>query len=142
VKSRYSNMPGRSVTINYTPGKNCMVRAGDLLKDVFDNLVDNAIRHSTGPVTIDLAIDQVNLEGRCYYRVTVTDNGPGIPPELKKNIFMTLREMRERTVRRGFGLYLVGTLVNYYHGQVCVEDRVPGDYTKGARFVVLLPIAA
>jgi PAS domain S-box-containing protein len=141
VKSRYSNMPGRSVTINYTPGKNCMVRAGDLLKDVFDNLVDNAIRHSTGPVTIDLAIDQVNLEGRCYYRVTVADNGPGIPPELKKNIFMTLREMRERTVRRGFGLYLVGTLVNYYHGQVCVEDRVPGDYTKGARFVVLLPIA-
>ncbi len=141
VKSRYSNMPGRPVTINYAPGKNCIVRAGDLLRDVFDNLVDNAIRHSTGPVTIDLAVDQVNLEGRCYYRVTVADNGPGIPPELKKNIFMTLREMRERTVRRGFGLYLVGTLVHNYHGHVCVEDRVSGDYTKGSRFVVLLPVA-
>jgi hypothetical protein len=26
-----------------------------------------------------------------------------------------------------------------YHGQIRVEDRVPGDHTKGARFVVMLP---
>jgi PAS domain S-box-containing protein len=139
VKSRYLNVPGRPVTINYAPGKNCIVRAGDLLRDVFDNLVDNAIRHSTGPVTVDLAIDQVNLEGRCYYRVSVADNGPGISPDLKKKIFMTQDEIREKTVRRGFGMYMVRTLIDYFHGQVWAEDRVPGDFTKGAKFVVLLP---
>jgi signal transduction histidine kinase len=54
---------------------------------------------------------------------------------------MDLKEIEEKTARRGFGLYLVRTLVDYYHGQVWVEDRVLGDYSKGARFVVLLPAA-
>jgi signal transduction histidine kinase len=39
----------------------------------------------------------------------------------------------------GLGLYLVKTLVDSYGGRVWVEDRVPGDRTKGARFVVMLP---
>jgi hypothetical protein len=36
----------------------------------------------------------------------------------------------------------VKTLVDDQHGPVWVEDRVPGDYKKGARFVVLLPAVA
>jgi signal transduction histidine kinase len=39
----------------------------------------------------------------------------------------------------GIGLYLVKSLVDSYNGRVWVEDRVPGDHTKGARFVVMLP---
>ncbi len=40
---------------------------------------------------------------------------------------------------KGLGLYLVRTLVEDYHGKVWVEDRIKGDHTKGARFVVILP---
>ena len=141
VKSEYSNIPGRSVTINYSPGRDCMVRACDLLKDLFENLVDNSIRHSTGPVTIDLAIDMVTIEGRAYYRITVSDTGPGIPDDLKKIIFQSQMDIEKKTTRRGFGLYLVKSLVESYGGRVWVEDRVPGDHTKGARFVVMLPAA-
>jgi signal transduction histidine kinase len=39
----------------------------------------------------------------------------------------------------GLGLYLVRTLVDSYNGSVWAEDRVKGDHTKGARFVVMLP---
>lgn len=141
VKSRYSNVPDRHVTINYTPGENCIVRASDLLEDVFDNLVDNAIRHSTGPVVIDLRIDQAIVEAHRYYVVTIADSGPGIPDKLKKNLLASLKEIGERPERRGFGLYLVRSLVDSFHGKIRVEDRVPGDYTKGARFVVMVPIA-
>jgi PAS domain S-box-containing protein len=142
VISRYSSVPDRPVTINYAPGENYFVLAGDLLEDVFDNLVSNAIRHSTGPVTIDITVDRAILEGHWYYRITVADAGPGISDDLKKKIFMTIKEIGagEKTGRRGFGLYLVRTLIDYYHGKVWVEDRVPGDHTKGARFVVMLPV--
>ncbi|HHT76235.1 MAG TPA: hypothetical protein GXZ80_09385, partial [Euryarchaeota archaeon] len=40
---------------------------------------------------------------------------------------------------RGLGLYLVKRLVDEYGGVVWVEDRVTGDHTQGARFVVELP---
>jgi signal transduction histidine kinase len=39
----------------------------------------------------------------------------------------------------GLGLYIVRSLVDSYGGKVWVEDRVQGDYSKGARFVVMLP---
>jgi len=141
VKSRYSQVTNRPVTINYIPGENCIVRAGDLLEDVFDNLVANAIRHSTGPVTIDITVGPAILEGHRYCRITVADDGPGIPPKLKKKILMTIKEIGvgEKTVRRGLGLCMVRMLVDSYGGRVWVEDRVKGDHTKGARFVVLLP---
>ncbi len=45
-----------------------------------------------------------------------------------------------KPVRRGLGLYLVKRLVENYGGEVWVEDRIPGDHTEGARFVVELPL--
>jgi PAS domain S-box-containing protein len=142
VSSRYASVPKRSVTINYTPGDICIVRADDMFEDVFDNLVANAIRHSTGPVTVDITVDRFTLEGHGYYKISVTDTGPGMPDDLKKRIFMTMGEtaVGEKSGRRGFGLYLVKTLVDRYGGQVWAEDRVRGDHTKGARFVVMLPV--
>ncbi|HMK47965.1 MAG TPA: hypothetical protein VK436_15195 [Methanocella sp.] len=41
--------------------------------------------------------------------------------------------------RRGFGLYLIKTQIDHYHGRVWIEDRGKGDHTKGVRFVVTLP---
>lgn len=45
-----------------------------------------------------------------------------------------------KALRRGIGLQLVKTLVQELKGKVWVEDRVKGDYKKGARFVVMLPV--
>ncbi len=141
VVDKYAVVPGRDVKINIIPAGGCLVCANDLLADIFDNLVDNAIRHSAGPLTVDISIEPVLEEGRKYYMVSVADNGPGIPGDLKSKIFRFVDPATGSPGRRGLGLYMVRTLVESYHGRVWAEDRVPGDYHKGSRFVVLLPVA-
>jgi signal transduction histidine kinase len=141
VAEAYARVPGRDVTVSFTPVEGCYVRANDLLKDVFDNLADNAIRHSRGSVRVDITVEPVLQDGRTYYRVSVADNGPGIADELKKKIFRFVDAATGAPGRRGLGLFMVRTLVQSYDGKVWVEDRVPGDYRQGSRFVVLLPAA-
>ena len=59
VIMRYSRMPGREVTINNRAAAGCTVTANDLLKDVFSNIIGNAIKHSEGPVTIDVGLERI-----------------------------------------------------------------------------------
>jgi signal transduction histidine kinase len=69
----------------------------------------------------------------------VEDNDPGIPDILKDVIFDRFRRGDTKAHGTGLGLYPVKTLVDSYGGKVWVEDRIKGDYTKGARFMVMLP---
>jgi PAS domain S-box-containing protein len=139
VKCQYANVPGRDVKINLNARCQCTVLANDLLRDVFSNLVGNSIKHSRGPVTVNIEASSIQDEGGASFcRVAVEDDGPGIPDSLKAAIFDRLHA--DKKLRgKGLGLYIVNTLVTDFHGKVWVEDRVPGDYTKGVRFVVLLP---
>jgi PAS domain S-box-containing protein len=137
----FGDVPGREVSINYQPRLKRMVMASELITDVFSNLVGNAIKHSEGPVNIDISLGRTFKEGREFYQVSVEDNGPGIPDDAKKRIFSRLQRGRTKATGSGLGLYLVSRLVEEYRGQIWVEDRVRGDPTKGSRFVVLLPAA-
>jgi PAS domain S-box-containing protein len=134
-----TRLPGKEVRVNYRPAHDCLVMADELLEEVFSNIVGNAIKHSAGPVAIDVEVKLVYEGDKPYYRVDVSDNGPGIPDELKKKLFTRFQQGETHATERGLGLYLVKTLVDDFQGKVRVEDRVPGDYSKGSRFVVLLP---
>jgi signal transduction histidine kinase len=139
IKASYSRVPGRDVTIDYVPAGKRTVMANELLKDVFSNIVENSIKHSSGPLTIGIGLDTTRRDDAAYYVVSIEDNGPGISDAQKKKVFMSFSQNKEKPTRRGFGLHLVKTLVEIYKGSVWVEDRVPGDHTKGCRFVVMLP---
>jgi signal transduction histidine kinase len=71
--------------------------------------------------------------------VAIEDNGPGIPDTMKNELFPGSHGAPRKGVARGLGLYIVRTLVSDYGGRVRVEDRVPGDYSQGCRFIVELP---
>ncbi len=73
--------------------------------------------------------------------VTIDDNGPGIPDEMKRRLFNRFERGTTPTSGKGLGLYLVRKLVEGYGGHVWVEDRVQGDHSQGSRFVVVLPDA-
>jgi PAS domain S-box-containing protein len=135
-----SSMAGRDIRVNYH-GDDCYVMANELLTDVFSNIIGNAIKHSRGSLNINIDLKKVREDGNDYCLVSVEDNGPGIPDSLKEKLFTRFQRGATKASGRGLGLYLVKTLVDDYHGKVWVEDRVPGDYKKGSRFMVKLVAA-
>ena len=142
IKVRYNHIKDRNVTINMDTPNLCFVKANDLIKDVFTNLIDNAIKHSYAekPLVINVKLEQVKDKNKDFIRCAVEDNGPGIPDWVKSKIFMRFQRGVTKAHGKGLGLYLVRSLVKSYKGSVWVEDRVPGDYTKGVRFVMVFPL--
>ena len=136
---KYSNIVGRNITIYLTTDVECHVMANDLMSDVFSNIIGNAIKHSSGALTIGIHVNEERADDKNYCKVAIEDNGPGIPDELKSKLFTKFYRGSQKVGGRGLGLYLVKTLIVDFHGKAWVEDRVIGDHSKGARFVVMLP---
>ena len=139
VRHEYGSIPGKTITLNLNGEDHCLISANELLYDVFANLVGNSIKHTGDRADIVVNGDIVADNGRKYCRVTIEDDGPGIPDDFKPRIFNRRMEGTKHTKGMGLGLYLVKSLVDSYNGQVWIEDRVPGNHTKGAKFVVMLP---
>ncbi len=139
----HRSIPDRHITIDYTMAPGLTVKADGLLKDVFSNLIGNAVKHSPPdkPLAIRITAVQESKDGTCSVVIGIEDNGPGIEDSQKSIIFERFTPGTIKTPGRGLGLYLVRTLVESYGGRVLVEDRVPGDYRQGSRFVVQLPVS-
>jgi len=136
---QHGNVPDRDLVIRSDVDNGCFVKANWLLKDVFINLIGNAIKHSDGPLNINIRVSKAWADDQAYWNVVVEDDGPGIPDCHKKTLFDRLSLSSSRARGKGFGLCLIKLLIDDYRGEFRVEDRVPGDHTKGARFVVMLP---
>jgi signal transduction histidine kinase len=99
------------------------------LQQVFMNLIGNAIKHSNCG-DAEIAIDARRVGP--FYEFSVSDNGPGIPPDYHDRIwgiFQTL-ESRDQVEGAGIGLALVKKIVESQKGRAWVESA-PG---SGATF--------
>ncbi|HTY91053.1 MAG TPA: sensor histidine kinase [Methanocella sp.] len=134
------NPADKKVTITYAPKKGLIIEGPALMKEVFCNLVGNAIKHSGGDVTVDIVVQGVERAGKKFYDVSVADNGPGIPDGIKARLFNRFQRGETKAHGRGLGLFIARSLAESIGGDIRVEDRVPGDSSKGARFVVSLPV--
>jgi len=104
----------------------------EALRRVVRNLFDNARQHAATRVTIGLA----ERDGSAV--LTVDDDGPGVPPECRDDIFdrfARLDESRTGGDHAGLGLAIVADIVTRHGGSVAVDGAPSG----GARFVVTLP---
>lgn len=116
------------------PIPDCPVAADDLLACIFRNLLSNAVVHNdTDEPTVHVSV----ADTEAGVEVTIADNGPGIPPAKRKQIFDE-NELALESPGMGLGLYFVDALVTDYGGSVRVEGNDP----RGARFVVRLPRAS
>ncbi|WP_310724241.1 ATP-binding protein [Streptomyces sp. N2A] len=107
----------------------------DKVDQVLGNLLENAVRHGEGTVTIEVgpATDATSTEGTS---VTVSDEGPGIPEESMSRVFTRFWRGSKRG-GTGLGLYIVKGIVEAHGGTITV-GRAP---TGGAQFRFSLPVA-
>lgn len=123
--------------IRFQSGGETWVLAADLLDSVFLNLIDNAMVHGAScgaSVTVSVA-ETPEVPG--FLRVDVSDEGPGVPDEVKQQVFVRLVRLSKEK-GSGLGLHLVKAIVERAGGSVCILDRVPGDYRQGSIFRVWL----
>ena len=111
-----------------------------LLKQVFMNLLLNAYQaiesraeHDTG-YRGEIRLRTELAEGGV--RVTVTDNGAGIPPEIQQRIFDPFFTTREIGVGKGLGLSTSFNLVERHGGTLAAESELGA----GSSFVIWLPV--
>lgn len=105
------------------------VRADPMLSRVFENLLDNSMRHGEGVESIVVNYEIKGNLCHLYWQ----DDGVGVPQDMKERIF--LRGVGKNT---GFGLFLSREILDIT-GITIVEDGVPD---KGARFHMTIPEGA
>jgi signal transduction histidine kinase len=102
------------------------VLADEAVSSVFDNLFNNAITHGKA--------DKINVEikkTKKGCKVRVSDNGLGIPDEIKDKLFEEGFTFGDEG-HSGLGLYIVKKTMDSYGGSVHVEDNKP----KGTVFIL------
>jgi signal transduction histidine kinase len=105
----------------------------DKLAQVITNLVDNAIRHGEGQVTLTAARigSEASYDGVLLH---VDDEGDGISPDIRSRVFTKFWKHGTRG-GSGLGMYIIHGLVDAHGGSVEIDESPAG----GARVSILWP---
>ena len=103
------------------------------LEQALGNLVENALRHGAGAVTLAAC----RISGSIEFHVR--DEGPGLPADLLPRAFQRFSRAEGNRGRQGTGLGMpiVATIAHAHHGEASVSNGV-----RGADVAIRLPIAA
>ncbi|MFC5511970.1 ATP-binding protein [Massilia jejuensis] len=103
-----------------------------LLRDLVDNLVDNALRYTPRGGRVTLSCGKAG-QGSV---LRVEDNGPGIPACRRAQVFERFVRLDERTAGSGLGLAIVRGIADLHGAEVALADAEGG----GAVFAVAFPL--
>ena len=129
---------GHRLEVRVGQGPIAVAADRDLLRRVVQNLVDNCLKYApAGTILLDAQAPEL---GRATLRVS--DEGPGVPPELRERIFDLYATVeRDQRMRhrdsRGLGLRFCRVAVEALGGRIWIEDNQP----SGSRFCVELSMA-
>ncbi|MEE8542698.1 MAG: ATP-binding protein [Gammaproteobacteria bacterium] len=109
--------------------------SADLIAQMLDKLVDNAVSFSPSESTITLTLNSSER----HVGLRVTNVGPLLPDAMRNQLFDSLVSMREERGQGrhlGLGLYIVALIVDFHRGTVRAEDLPDG---SGVSFDIELP---
>jgi two-component system, OmpR family, sensor kinase len=124
-----------------------IVGDGDRLAQVFSNLIDNALQHTSSGGKVSVAARPTSESSTAKrnrpigVEITVADNGSGIPPEELSRIFERFYQVDKSRVKSktgglGLGLTIVKEIITAHGGTIHAES-IEG---LGTKFVVWLPV--
>jgi signal transduction histidine kinase len=134
---RVSRESGVTLRTIIEPGAETVRGDRDRLEQALQNLAANALRYSPGGTTIELRASPYHVSQafgleRSGIRITVTDEGPGIPPEHLPHVFDRFYKAeasrQDASGGSGLGLSIVKATVERHGGTASVRSR-PGQTT-------------
>jgi len=129
-----------SVTVTLDLQSQSAVTTGDRaeLYEVFENLMDNAIKYGAAGGSVEVVLAPANRPGYAHL-VTVTDHGPGVAeehvPRLTERFYRVDAESSRKKKGTGLGLAIVKHIITRHRGLMTIRSK-PGE---GMRVEVLLP---
>jgi len=131
-----AHMENVSVQSNIPDQLPDMVADEEKISRVISNLLNNAIKYTPPGGQVNIAVDPHNEA----VQVTVTDTGPGIPPQDRERIFDRFAQLSGEHPRQGgfgLGLAFCRLTVEAHGGQIWVESGRDG---SGSQFIFTLPL--
>jgi signal transduction histidine kinase len=127
-------------TITCSARSDCTVR-GDpgRVRHIIDNLISNAVKYSPAGGQIRVVVGKRDARGRQWCVVTVSDSGPGIPPDAAPHLFeefFRAPTTRDTTAGHGIGLSASRRFAQMMHGDLTLDEIRHG---MGASFTLWLP---
>lgn len=124
--------PGVAIALDVAPGSRVAIDPHDLA-EILGNLLDNAGRHARHHILL-----AAHAAAPGTIRLTVDDDGPGIPPERREQVLQPGVRLDEGPAGDGFGLAIVRDLVALYGGRMELADSALG----GLRVALSCPAGA
>jgi nitrogen-specific signal transduction histidine kinase len=110
-----------------------------LSEQAFVNLIQNAYdAMGASGGTLRLTASRTHFASRDGVEVQIEDTGPGIPAELREQIFNPFVTTKKTGV--GLGLSIVSRIVDGHHGSIRVDKGGNGAVHHGARFAIFFPL--
>jgi len=130
---------GRTEVVNPGSDNGILINADkSLLSGVFLELVSDSVTMYAGKASLQVQIRIVRQPENNLVVVDYTDNGPGVPEQLKERIFEYLVSYRPGQKRQGLGVGLgfVKEAIHAHHGTI----KEVGQFGQGVHFHIELPI--
>ena len=114
-----------------------------LMERLFSNLFENAAKYTPAATPLTIGAQRLDADGKSFVRVTVDDNGPGLPAGMEARVFEKFTRGEKESAKPGIGLGLAicRAIVEAHGGTIGALNRVAADgHVEGARFWFTLPV--
>jgi two-component system sensor histidine kinase KdpD len=114
-----------------------------LMERLFSNLFENAAKYTASGTPLSIGAQQIDADGASFVRITIDDNGPGLPAGMEARVFEKFTRGEKESAKPGIGLGLAicRAIVEAHGGTIGALNRIAADgHVEGARFWFTLPV--